>query len=209
MKLKIIPSIIAHSQDELERRIAKVRPVSSFVQLDVMDNDFVKHSSLEFNIVLSRGVHAEAHLMMRQPMNWLKHNIKVIDSFIVHYESLADLNDCIDLAKSYKKKIGIALNPETDVEAIAQHLKHIDKVLIMTVHPGAYGAAFLPEVVRKISHIRQLAPACTIQVDGGITPLTMHLCKDAGAHEFVVGSYLQHASDIKHAWKQLEKHLRA
>ena len=177
------------------------------MHLDVMDGTFVKRTSLGFPFIVPKSYACEAHLMVRNPKGWLVKNHTQIDSFIVHYESETHLHECIKLAKHYKKKIGVALNPETDDEDSTQYLKLIDKVLIMTVHPGKYGSPFLPEMLEKIQHIRKLAPKLDIEVDGGVTPETLKLCKRVGANQFVVGSYLQNASDIKVAWNKLKNSL--
>ncbi len=208
MKYIIIPSIIAQSQTELERRIRKITPLKpELVQLDVMDGEFVKHTSLEFDFKIPKSFKLEGHLMLLDPHGWfMKYHAK-ISSVIVHYESNAHVHDMIKLAKKYRKKVGLAVNPETNVENIAQYLGFIDKVLVMSVHPGKYGASFLPQVLSKIKHLRNLAPKLDIEVDGGITPETLRLCKEAGANQFIVGSFLQNAKDVKRAWKELKKAL--
>lgn len=206
MKYTLIPSIIAQSQVELDKRLTKIQSCKpSLIQLDIMDGSLVPHTSLEFDFFFPKRVKAEAHLMIRNPHAWmLKHNAS-FSSLLVHYESKAHLHDMIKSAHVLKKKIGIALNPETDSEAITQYLTHIDKVLIMTVHPGKYGAPFLPSMLKKIKNMREHAPRLDIEVDGGLTPATLAQCKLAGANQFVVGSFLQGARDIKKAWATLQK----
>lgn len=205
MKYILIPSIIATSQKELETRLKKI-PSRTLVQLDVMDGLFVPHTSLEFEFSLPSRIH-EAHLMVQNPEAWLVHNHAKISSIIVHYESRVHMHNMIKLAKKYKKKIGIALNPESNTEDIRQYLKHIDKVLIMTVHPGKYGSAFIPSTLHKINFLRSIAPKIDIEVDGGVTPATLRACKEAGANQFVVGSFLQKSASPLKAWKELQKEI--
>jgi ribulose-phosphate 3-epimerase len=204
MKESIIPSIIATSQQELDTRLAKIREVKpKLIQLDVMDGLFVPHTSFEFDFKLSTGRY-EAHLMMNNPEPWLSRHSSNMSSVIFHYESKIHLHQVIKSAKILSKKVGIAINPETPIEGIVQYLKHIDKVLIMTVYPGKYGSPFVPSMLEKIRELRKLAPKIDIQVDGGINPSTIEKCKGAGANQFVVGSFLQNASDVKTAWKELK-----
>lgn len=209
MKETLIPSIIARSQEELVARIKKIAHLEhTQLHLDVMDGAFVKRTSLEFPFIVPSELVCEAHLMVRNPHGWLVKNHAEIDSFIIHYESETHLHECIKLAKKFKKKIGLALNPETDDEDVAQYLKLIDRVLVMTVHPGKYGSPFLPEMLEKIKHIRKRAPNLDIEVDGGITPKTIVACRDAGANQFVIGSYLQDAKDVGQAHATLLNALR-
>ena len=203
IKYQIIPSIIAHSQQELEERISKLKKHSKCIHLDIMDGQFVKHTSIEFDFKIPKTIKTEAHLMLASPAPWLIHNNKKISCVIAHYNSETHMHDFIKLAKKYKLKVGVAINPEVPAEAITQYLKLIDKVHIMTVHPGNYGSPFLPETLNKIKYLRGLNPKMNIEVDGGIMPNTLNLCKQAGANQFVVGSYLQKSKNIKSAWKEL------
>ena len=192
MNYHIIPSIIARSQAELETRLKKILALKpKQVHLDIMDGLFVKRTSLEFDISLPKSTAYEAHLMMRDPHGWFVKNRVSISSAIIHYESKAHIHDFIKLAKKYKKSFGIALNPETPSEDIAQYLGLIDNILVMTVHPGKYGSPFLPSVLNKIKRIRELNKKINIEVDGGITPENLRLCKRAGANQFLSSSYLQ------------------
>ena len=206
MKSQLIPSIIARSQAELETRLKRISTLKpEQAHLDIMDGLFVKRTSLEFDLSLPKSMKYEAHLMMRDPLGWFVKNHRIISSVIIHYESKAHIHDFIKLAKKYKKSIGIAINPETPSEDIAQYLGLIKNVLVMTVHPGKYGSPFLPSVLNKIKYLRELNKKINIEVDGGITPETMRLCKRAGANQFVVGSFLQNAKNVKHAWHALEQ----
>ncbi len=209
MKYLLIPALIAHSQEELDTRLKKISVLKpSSLQLDIMDGTFVPHTSLEFDFNVPKKYNPEAHLMVRDPHAWmLAHHAKV-PTLLVHYESKVHLHDMIKSAKVLKKKIGLALNPDTPIEAITQYLPYLAKVTLMTVNPGAYGAPFIPAVLEKIKELRVRAPKLDIEVDGGITPGTLARCKEAGANQFVIGSHLQNAKDVKKAWKELRTALK-
>lgn len=172
-----------------------------------MDGQFVPSTSLEFDFKVPPKLKIEAHLMVQEPAGWIVKNHTKVNTIIVHYESKAHIHNIIKLARKYKKKIGIALNPTTPCEDIAQYIPRIDNVLIMTVTPGKYGSPFIPAMLPKIDRLKEMHPRLRIQVDGGITPKTLFSCAEAGAHEFVVGSYLQRAKDVSSAWKELQKAL--
>jgi len=203
MEHQIIPSIIANSQRELEERIRKLGKHSNFIQLDVMDGEFVTQTSLEFDFKLPKGVKAEAHLMVNDPRGWFAKHHTQVTSVIIHYESDVRVHEFIRIARKYRKKIGIGINPSTPSEDIAQYTKLVDKILVMTVKPGKYGASFISEALGKIKYLRGLNPMIDIEVDGGINPETLVLCERAGANQFVVGSYLQKSKDINKAWREL------
>jgi ribulose-phosphate 3-epimerase len=114
-----------------------------------------------------------------------------------------EVYDLIDFIKSKKKKVGIAINPKTQVKKISQFLDFVDLVLVMTVNPGNYGSKFLPKMLNKIKEIRKLNKNIEIEVDGGMNDKTIGKAAKAGANRFVVGSYLQKSENVNKAMKGL------
>jgi ribulose-phosphate 3-epimerase len=93
----------------------------------------------------------------------------------------------------------VAVNPETSFEEFADYLPDVDMVLLMTVHPGFGGQAFMGEVVPKIRRTKEAIEAggldVAIEVDGGIDEETAPIVAEAGASVFVAGSAIFGASD--------------
>jgi len=119
MKYKIIPAIIAKNQKELEEMIFRVDSYVNLIQLDVMDGKFVKNKCNFFDLNLpGGGIKYEAHLMVKDPASWIDKFGDKVDTIIIHYETVDDLEKIIKKIKVLKKKVGIALNPETSVEEI-------------------------------------------------------------------------------------------
>ena len=199
--MTILPSIIASDQKELNSLLKRYKSMS--VHLDIMDGDFVKNKSLWFDFKLPKGKY-EAHLMTTKPEMFIGKHYQDVDKFIVQIETVSNVDDLIDFVQSVKRKIFFALKPETPITKIKKHLKEIDGVLIMTVHPGKYGATFLPKMLNKVKAIRKLNKKIPIQVDGHMIPETISLAKSAGANIYVVGSYLHDVINVKKAMKELE-----
>jgi ribulose-phosphate 3-epimerase len=198
MKKIIVPAVIAKDQDELDGILEKISIHADLVQLDVMDGKFVPNHSLDFDFLLSGGKHMyEAHLMVDDPDKWIENFGTRVDTIIAHYESPGTSLDTIRSIKKLGKTAALAVNPETQIERIAEYLDHLDQVLVMTVNPGFYGSPFLPEVMEKITALRRLRPRLDIEVDGGITPQTIEMVDTAGANLFVSGSYLVKADNMK------------
>jgi ribulose-phosphate 3-epimerase len=88
------------------------------------------------------------------------------------------------------KKAGVALNPGTHVEAVADLLDMVDLVCVMTVNPGFGGQSFLSGQVAKIARLREMIGdrPVHIEVDGGVTVSTAPLVAKAGADVLVAGS---------------------
>ena len=209
MKKEVIPSLIAKNQKELNERFSKIKSQFRIFQLDVMDGKFVKNKSLMFNFKLPKGKFKyEAHLMVKNPKVWIIKNWKKADTIIFHIESTNDSKYLIKLIKSKKRKVGIAINPKTNVKKIIPFLNSIDMILIMTVTPGKYGSKFLPNVLKKVKEIRKLKPKLNIEVDGGINNKTIARAKKAGANRFILGSYLQKSKNVKKAKGKLIEYIK-
>lgn len=208
MKYSILPSIISLTNEDAQKKVKKLLPITKVFQLDVMDGEFVKNKSfIEVDLKKLPKASYEAHLMLTNPKPWLEKNMHYLDSVILHYESDVHLHEMIKELKFKDKKVGIAINPDTDVESITQYVKLVDKILIMTVNPGKYGAKFMPEMTNKIKYFRKISSKLDIEVDGGMNIENIRLCKKAGANQFVVGSYLQNSKNLKTAWNKIQKEI--
>jgi ribulose-phosphate 3-epimerase len=206
IKKRIIPAIIAKSQEEFEEKINRVKDFVKIIQLDFMDGVFVENKSIDFDFKIPlTNCNFEAHLMINNPMDWIEKNYSKVDTILVHFESCSNHSEIISIIKRKNKRVGFVLNPETSVDSLTGFLDDLDQVLIMTVHPGFYGSPFLPDMLDKISKLRTLKPDLDIEVDGGITDKTINLTDRAGANLFVSGSFIIKAQNIKSAVESLEK----
>jgi ribulose-phosphate 3-epimerase len=208
MDKKIIPAIIAKNQDELNKKLSKIENYFDLVQLDVMDNKFVPNTSLFFDFSLPKmSCRFEAHLMVKDPENWIEKNGNKVDTILVHFESDYNIEKIIEIVKKQGKKLGFVLNPETPIDKIYGFIDELDQVLIMTVNPGFYGSPFLPDMLEKIKELRKRKISLDIEVDGGITDKTIGLVDSAGANMFVSGSYIVKADNIEESIKNLENNI--
>lgn len=207
MKYRIVPAIIAESQDELDDRMGKVKNHASYLQLDIMDGVFVPTHSLDFDFKLPPADYQlEAHLMISNPEEWIDENWKRFDTILVHIESCKNPEKLIRTVNQ-KIKLGFALSPETPLDRIKKYLDDIGQVLVMTVNPGSYGKRFLPEALDKVKELRNIKPDLDIEVDGGINPETIKGAYEAGANIFVSGSYIMKFDNIKEAIDILKNNL--
>ena len=168
---------------------------AEYLHLDVMDGNFVPNISFGPVVIKSLRAHSnlifDVHLMIENPDKYVADFVDAgADIICVHVESTKHLNRTIQLIKSYKKKVGVALNPSTSLDTIKYDLDNIDMVLIMTVNPGFGGQKFIPQMLQKIKELRKIAPNIDIQVDGGINDEISKLVIEAGANVLVAGSYV-------------------
>jgi ribulose-phosphate 3-epimerase len=140
--------------------------------------------------------------MVNNPIKWIKKHGKKVDIILLHIESFSNKSEiyqAIEIVRKMNKKVGLCINPETPAKKLVPFLNIIDQVLFMTVHPGRYGAKFLPTTLKKVKEIRSINPYIDLEVDGGITSKTIGIAMRAGANKFVSGSYLIKSKSIKKA----------
>jgi ribulose-phosphate 3-epimerase len=183
------------------------------IHLDVMDGHFVESLSLGPVVVeavrAAASVPYHAHLMVSQP---LRHARAFADAgsdlIVAHVEADDDPGKVIDAIHGYGRAAGLALNPETPAEAVLPYLDAIDLLLVMTVHPGRGGQAFLSEVLPKLSQLRdeidRRGLSLPIGVDGGVNLDTIGAAHAAGGEVLVAGWALyREAGDLAPTVKAL------
>lgn len=148
-----------------------------FIHVDVMDGKFVPNKTLPFramkNIYKYTSKRLDVHLMVAKPKKLIKKYAQLNTEYItIHVELDEDILSLIDLIHNYGIKCGIALNPNTPIEALDPYLDQIEMVLFMSVEPGEGGQAFIPETLLKIKEfkkkIKEKKLNIVVNVDGGI-----------------------------------------
>jgi len=166
------------------------------IHVDVMDGHFVPPITIGPLIVsaIADRVHQaggalDVHLMIERPERQLDAFIAAgSDCVTIHAEATPHLNRVLSAIREQGALAGLALNPGTAVEAVAELVEQADLLLCMTVNPGWGGQAFIASSPAKVARLRLLAPDAAIEVDGGIDAGTAPLVAEAGATLYVAGS---------------------
>ena len=205
MVKKISPSILASDFSRLGEEALSVQDADAdLLHIDVMDGHFVPNITLGAPVVKClRGrvsLPFDVHLMISDPVKYAPDFAAAgADLITFHLECGCDIDACIELIRSLGVVPGIALKPATPAEAVFPYLEKLGMVLVMTVEPGFGGQSFMADQLGKIRAVRaecdRRGLTTDIQVDGGITDVTLPLCAEAGANVFVAGSYIFKAAD--------------
>lgn len=198
--MKVSVSVLSNEikPQDIVKKLDLSKP--DYIHIDIMDGKFVSNKTWTTSEVKKFTSYStlplEVHLMVNNPSKYIEDYALMNTSIIIfHYEAVKDINEMINKVKLYGLKVGIAINPETNINVLIPYLNMIDEVLIMSVHPGKSGQSFIEESLEKISILKNIILEgnykTIISVDGGINNETGLLCKDAGADELVSASYIQ------------------
>ena len=192
----ILNADFARMGEEVER--ATAGGVDS-IHLDVMDGHFVDNLTMGPVVVEAVRPHSalpfHSHLMISRPLAYAERFAGAGSDLIVfHVEADDEPRAVIAEIERAGKRPGIALNPETPADAVLPWLDDVDLLLVMTVHPGWGGQAFLHEVLRKLRALREEVDRrgleLPIGVDGGVNLDTIGVAHESGGDVLVVGSAL-------------------
>lgn len=210
----IAPSILAADFGILKQECAMVnQSQADWFHLDIMDGVFVPNIS--FGTPVIKAIAREAkkpldiHLMIVNPDRYLDLFIDLGARVLtVHYEACNHLHRVINHISSKGVKVGVAINPHTNVSLLQDIIHEIDLVCLMSVNPGFGGQKFIESTYRKVqqtkSLIDQYNSTTLIEVDGGVTNSNARKLIDSGADVLVAGSYVFSSSDPLHTIQQLK-----
>jgi len=216
--IQICPSVLAADFANLGREVKRAEDAGAdALHVDIMDGHFVPNLSIGPSVVAAinrfTDLPLHVHLMMYNPFDYVERFVEAgADQISFHIEATEDIEETLAFIERCNVRPALAINPETPVSMLLPFLALIDEVLIMSVHPGFGGQAFIPESIERIREMRSFLDAyepeteqspISIAVDGGINEKTAKECSQAGANVFVVGTHLFGQLDMQGAIKKM------
>ncbi len=215
-KIQISPSILSADFSQLGNEIKKLEEGGAdLIHVDVMDGHFVPNLTIGPPVIKSLRQYTnlpfDVHLMISPVNQYIKNYAEAgADIITIHPEATENLNESINLIKKFGKKVGVSLNPKTEIRSLINDIENIDLVLVMSVNPGFGGQKFMPEVLDKIKELKRIKDEenyhFDIEVDGGINFSNSKIVLEAGANILVSGTavFKENNGDIKRNIEKLK-----
>ena len=211
--IKISPSILSADFSKLGSEIQNLEKAKAdLIHIDVMDGHFVPNITIGPEVIKKLRKYTslpfDVHLMIAPVDNFIKDFADAgADIITVHPEATDNLTETIKKIKSFGKKAGVSLNPETNVDKVINVLGMIDLVLVMSVNPGFGGQKFMGETLEKVKFLRKEIDKkkinVEIEIDGGINFDNAKLAREAGVNILVSGTTI-----FKHNDGDLKKNIK-
>ena len=196
--IKISPSILSADFSKLGNEIQDLEKAEAdFIHIDVMDGHFVPNITIGPEVISKLRKYTslpfDVHLMISSVDNFIKSFANAgADIITIHPEATKDLVGSIEKIKSYNKKVGVSLSPQTSVDKILSVLELVDLALVMSVNPGFGGQKFIKGVLEKVKILRKEIDSkkleTVIEIDGGINFENAKLARNAGVDILVSGT---------------------
>jgi len=208
-KIQISPSILSADFSQLGNEIKKLEEGGAdLIHVDVMDGHFVPNLTIGPPVIKNLRKYTklpfDVHLMISPVHEYIENYANAgADIITIHPEATENLKESIKLIKKFGKKVGVSLNPKTEIKTLIDEINNIDLVLVMSVNPGFGGQKFMPEVLDKIKELKTIKDKnqyhFDIEVDGGINFSNSKVVLDAGANILVSGTtvFKENDGDIK------------
>ncbi len=215
---RVAPSILSADFARLGAQVAEVMDAGArVIHVDVMDGHFVPPITIGPLVAASiadqvhdAGGAVEVHLMIERPEAQIAEFARAgADSITIHTEADRHTNRTLSAIREAGCLAGVALNPGTPADSVAELGGVADHVLCMSVNPGWGGQAFIAGSPDKVARLAALLPDAVIEVDGGIDADTVGSVADAGAHLFVAGSAIFGTADPAGAYRTIAAAARA
>lgn len=190
-----------------------------YFHIDVMDGKFVENENLElmkdYGLTISHisNIGLDVHLMVENVEetmeDYIPLNPKILSFHIEAINDKAQIMNIIEKIKENGIKVGIAINPDTQIETIKEFLPYIHQVVVMTVVPGKGGQKLIDSTIEKITELKKYIEendfSVDIEADGGINDENASKVNQAGADILVSGSYIINSENYRDSVKKLKE----
>jgi len=196
---RVAASILDADPANLAREIRRgERGGADRFHLDVMDGHFVPNITFGPSTVAAirrvTRLPLDVHLMISEPSRYVDGFLAAgADSVTFHVEVGEPKDATLRAIRAADRAAGLAVSPQTPIEALEPYRGLLDIVMVMGVDPGFGGQALILECVAKIPRARDFLvdrPLGEVHIDGGVNRDNAELLGAAGVDILIGGSAL-------------------
>lgn len=210
---ELIPGILTNDLDELSGLLQEAAGVGDRVQIDIVDGRFADNRTIDPSLLttVETSLKIDFHLMVDEPIKWLaKCSNALGDRVFGQIEMMEDQIDFIHKAQEWGMAAGLAVDLDTELEAIeGEVFPIVDSILLMGVPAGFGGQKFDTNIYDKVKRLKgiQLREKVdfNISVDGGVTPNILKELVSIGVDEIVVGQRVFEGEAIQKYMQVLDR----
>jgi len=194
MSVEIVPAVLRRTWEGIQEDWATIHTVANHVQIDITDGVFAGDGTFreirQFK-QLPESEKAGLHMMVHNPGHYVDDIIDLNPARCVfHIEAFADGGHIettyARLREHTSSELGLAINPNSPITWLDEHIAKIDYVLFLGYDPGWAGTPLDEKVFRNIGSFHDKHPSMPIAVDGSVTGNRISPARSACA--IVVGS---------------------
>ena len=217
--VEISTSVLTVKKEDIMQTIYNLEVAKTdYFHIDVMDGKFVKaftNDIMEEYCGYMKSVSTlplDVHLMVEDVKEYVNKYLNYEPNIITfHIEAVKDEQEALEIINYIKEnncKVGIAVNPATDISKVYNLLDKVHMVLVMTVVPGEGGQPLMEETLTKISKLKKYVDENEIEIDieadGGIKLENVEAVKSAGTNIIVSGTGIVKQDDFESVIAQMK-----
>ncbi len=205
----VVPTVLATSAEEYTAMLATAEGLGTRIHVDICDGEFAPNSTINLaQVHFAEITQADLHLMLKDPASQLETALSLHPYLIIfHAESDGDIVELMGRVKELGVKAGIALLPDTSVDAASNLVAVADHVLIFTGTLGFNGGAFQESQLDRVAAVRAINPDVEVSVDGGVSDANAAMIAAKGVDVLYAGGSIQNAKDPKAAYSLINTRL--
>lgn len=204
-KSPIIPTILSYTLSDFQDKVNFASQVGNAVHLDFVNNSYSNPTLAVNKWPKLELEYTEAHLMGEKPENHFQSlKEKGVVRAIVQIETINNLSELVQLARSLDLLLGFAVNLDTDLSQLRPYLDVSNYFQVMGVPLGRGGQRMDRSAVLAVSYLRKTFPrSLTISFDGGISEENIASLQKAGVDYFLCGSAIFSGRDWQNNYQKL------
>jgi ribulose-phosphate 3-epimerase len=182
-----------------EQRLAQIKDLSAWIQIDVTDGILVKPPSFPLELLGRSDLNLEKnlfdiHLMVKEPLNWLKKCLFVQASRVIgQVEMMSDREKFVTEAKNNGLEVGLAFDLETPLDVNIP--QETDLILLMGRHMGFEPRPLDDKIFDRIKFFKD--KGYKVALDGGVDTDNFLEIKNSGIDIIYSGQYFLNLTNEK------------